>query len=132
VEWGLEQDEKGVYRLDEETADALYFVSGSGVNAAEIDLGEATATWSPLKVWNKRRGYPRHAVYVGRPSPFGNPFVIGVDGDRDEVVMKYAEMLSEDEELSSRVRSELRGKDLVCWCTPLRCHAEILLKVANE
>ena len=26
----------------------------------------------------------------------------------------------------------LRGKDLVCWCAPQRCHADVLLKYANE
>jgi hypothetical protein len=38
----------------------------------------------------------------------------------------------EQAELLKAVKKELRGKDLVCWCAPLECHADILLKIANE
>lgn len=74
----------------------------------------------------------RHAVYVGRPSPFGNPFVIGRDGNREEVIKKFRAWLLSQPALITRVQSELRGKDLVCWCSPLACHADVLLEVANS
>ena len=42
------------------------------------------------KVLNKRvDGIPPGAVYIGRPSVWGNPFVIGKDGSRDDVIAKY-------------------------------------------
>lgn len=73
---------------------------------------------------------PPDAVYVGRPSPFGNPFVIGKDGTRAEVIMRYEAWLRTQPDLLARVY-ELRGKNLVCWCAPLPCHADVLLRIAN-
>jgi hypothetical protein len=67
--------------------------------------------------------------YVGRPSKWGNPFVIGKDGSREEVVQKYREYI-----LSSPLLNdlhELKGKDLVCWCSPEICHADVLLPMVN-
>lgn len=66
------------------------------------------------------------AVYCGRGSPFGNPFVIGRDGTRDEVCERF-----ECEILPTLDVSALRGKDLVCFCKPLRCHCDPILVKAN-
>ncbi len=55
--------------------------------------------------------------YVARPSKWGNRFVIGKDGTRDHLIAAL---------------DELRGKDLVCWCAPLRCHADFLLELASS
>lgn len=83
------------------------------------------------RVYNKRQsGIPKGAVYVGRPTRWGNPFVIGRDGNREEVIRKYYEHLLEREDLRADL-DELRGKDLVCWCAPAMCHADALLKLAN-
>jgi uncharacterized protein DUF4326 len=70
-------------------------------------------------------------VYIGRPSIWGNRFVIGRDGNRMEVIVKYGEWLIAHPELLHRVH-ELRGKDLICWCSPLPCHGHILLRLAND
>ena len=81
------------------------------------------------KVLNKRdSGVPAGAIYVGRPSKFGTPYEIGRDGSREEVIQKYeAWLLSADNGLRIDDLRSLRGKDLVCWCAPLACHAEVLL-----
>lgn len=86
------------------------------------------------KVHNRRGVIPEGTVYVGRPSPWGNPFIIGRDGDRLQVIEKYEIWLTEqlkDPTLRRQLREELGGKDLACWCAPLPCHAEILLDWAN-
>lgn len=70
---------------------------------------------------------PDTAVYVGRGSKWGNPFKIGVHGTRDEVCDKF-----EQEILPNLDCEPLRGYDLVCFCAPLRCHADALLKKANR
>ena len=88
------------------------------------------------KVLNKRvHGVPKGAVYVGRPSKFGNPFTIGRDGSREEVIQKFEASLFVADENSSPPMlitiddlHSLRGKDLVCWCAPEACHAQILMK----
>jgi hypothetical protein len=83
------------------------------------------------QVLNKKiHGVPKGAVYVGRPSKWGNPFQIGRDGDRDEVVTKFTQWFLMDSGLLGDL-DELVGKDLVCWCAPERCHAEILLRLAE-
>lgn len=84
------------------------------------------------KVWNKRNKYPPDAVYVGRPSKWGNPYAIGRDGPREQVIQLYREWIDNMILLGKRDVSELRGKNLVCWCAPLPCHADVLFELANK
>jgi hypothetical protein len=70
-------------------------------------------------------------VYCGRPSKWGNPFEIGKDGTRQQVIDKYERWLLQQPELIDQL-SELTGKILGCWCAPKRCHCEILAKLANN
>lgn len=72
------------------------------------------------------------AVYVGRPSKYGNPFVIGRDGDRDAVIDRYRRWLLSQPELIATARHELAGKDLICWCAPAPCHADVLLDIVSD
>lgn len=90
---------------------------------------------------------PEGAVYVGRGSPWGNPFVVGRDGPAAECVRLYGMLLggmicvsakagvAEQRAVLDRARShldELRGRNLACWCalgTP--CHADVLLRLVN-
>ena len=71
-------------------------------------------------------------VYIGRPSIFGNPFVIGKDGTREDVLIKYYAWLTKQPTLVQRVKDELRGKRLGCWCAPKPCHGDILAEIADE
>lgn len=102
------------------------------------------------KVYNKHhKDAPPGAVYVGRPTKWGNPFAIGEDhplhfkgdgtkpGDgypmsRQDVIDFYQHWITQEGHGLLMDLSELRGKDLVCWCAPLPCHADILLRIANE
>ena len=84
------------------------------------------------RVLNKRNdSILKGAVFVGRPSKWGNPFKIGRDGTREEVIAKYREWMLGNEELLEAL-PELKGKDLYCFCSPLPCHADILLELANK
>lgn len=78
----------------------------------------------------KKHGVPHGAVYVGRPSKWGNPFSIGKDGTRAEVIAKHAEWILTQPKLMAALH-ELKGKDLVCWCAPEACHAETMMRLAN-
>ena len=83
------------------------------------------------KVLNKyRHGVPPGAIYIGRGGPWGNPFIIGRDGDRVEVIALYKAWLLRQPHLLERLH-ELRGRDLVCWCKPAACHGDTLLELAN-
>jgi len=88
-----------------------------------------------LVVHCKREAYD---VYIGRPSEWGNPFShLSVSAakwrvaTREEAIRKYEEWLLEQPDLLERVRRELRGKVLGCWCAPLACHGHVLARVAN-
>lgn len=86
------------------------------------------------RVFNQRRRdeVPSGAVYVGRPTKWGNPFEIGKDGTREEVIRKYKIWLVESRpDLILAAQQELRNKDLVCWCAPEACHADVLIDIAN-
>ncbi|WQO65024.1 DUF4326 domain-containing protein [Sinorhizobium medicae] len=90
----------------------------------------------------------REAVHVGRPGPWGNPFVVGKHGDASYCVGLYKALLAgllrvgadPDVEALERTRhfvaenvDELRGKNLACWCRPgAPCHADVLIAVANR
>ena len=83
------------------------------------------------RVFNKHAaGVAAGAVYIGRGSKWGNPFRIGVDGDRAAVIAKHARWLAEQPRLV-RALDELRERDLVCFCAPLACHGDLLLTLAN-
>ncbi len=67
----------------------------------------------------------QNTVRVDRHTKWGNPFVIGRDGDRDEVIALYRTYLWNNPELMGAL-NELKGKDLACWCAPRKCHADVL------
>lgn len=85
------------------------------------------------RVINRRRSLnmPDGAVYIGRPSRWGNPFEIGRHGDRAAVVARFREWLLAQPDLVAAVRRDLAGRDLVCFCAPAACHGDVLLEVAN-
>ena len=70
-------------------------------------------------------------VLIARPSEWGNPFVIGKDGTRSEVIAKYEVWLRNNPVLMAKIM-ELDGKILGCWCSPLPCHGDVIIKIINE
>ncbi len=87
-------------------------------------------------------------VYVGRGgvvfidgerfpkenSPFCNPYKIGKDGSRDEVLVKYKEYIKTkltSPDFANKLKG-LKGKNLGCWCFPEPCHANILLELLKN
>lgn len=85
------------------------------------------------KVYNKHKGdAPDRAIFIGRGTPFGNPFVIGKDGDRATVINKYCDYLKENLWIIKKIKTELKNKDLVCFCAPAACHGDIILSLANS
>jgi hypothetical protein len=73
----------------------------------------------------------KYDIYIGRPSKWGNPFTIGKDGDRDEVIRKYEEWIKTQSNLL-RDLHKLKNKVLGCWCSPKACHGDILIKLIEE
>lgn len=80
----------------------------------------------------------RHAtfdVYMGRSGPFGNPFVIGPDGNRAEVIRKFRVHFYERLRLDpawKKLVEGLRGKILACHCAPLACHVDVYIEYLED
>jgi hypothetical protein len=84
-----------------------------------------------------RKGQGLGGVYVGRPTPLGNPFRLFREEDRNKVVDQYATWLDEQvrrgnpavtQALEELYRMLKRRGDitLLCFCAPQRCHAEVI------
>ena len=78
-----------------------------------------------------KKGEAGYDTYVGRGSVWGNPFVIGIHGDRAEVIAQYEEWIRGRPELLARL-PELKGKTLGCFCAPKPCHGAVLLTLLKE
>lgn len=84
------------------------------------------------RVLNKYKDkIPSDAIYVGRPTRWGNPFRMDDRTSRESAVQQHREWLLKQDELLCSLWT-LRGKDLVCFCAPKPCHADILLELANR
>jgi hypothetical protein len=83
---------------------------------------------------------PENTIYVGRPTQWGNPFKLienSIAHTREGIVELYAEALEfNDTDWARWVNTHihmLRGKNLACWCKlDQSCHADVLLRLANE
>ncbi|HLB22190.1 MAG TPA: DUF4326 domain-containing protein, partial [Solirubrobacteraceae bacterium] len=96
--------------------------SGRLLVPREVKLGP------PRTVHSKRE---RHHIYIGRPSKWGNPFVVGRHGTRDECIALYEDWIVQQGELMAAL-GELRGAVLGCFCAPQACHGDVLLALANR
>lgn len=104
---------------------------------------------------HKAPGENQNGMYVGRTRQamhYGNPFSHNLEavmnglatvhvGNREIAVIAYHAWLNgtdythiEQERRKWILENlhELKGHDLICWCAPLRCHAEILRDLANS
>lgn len=88
--------------------------------------------------------YHGRGVYVGRPSPLGNPIPLLVEKDRAKVIAKYEIWLREKLEnpdssqslmfqrLLQRSKQQQEDLMLLCFCHPKACHADIIKKILEE
>ena len=113
------------------------------VNAQPVIASGASAPKPKRIKLSRAAGWrmPPNTVSVARPSVFGNPFVVGVDGDAAECVRKFRKHVTSGK--SHRLpyakghrfgwQTYLRGKDVGCWCELSEiCHGDVLLELANE
>lgn len=89
-----------------------------------------------MMILNKYHNYSTtNLVDIMRPGLFGNPFTIGKDGNRDEVVEKHLLYIKERVEKEPVFRQEIKelfGKNLLCCCAPKRCHGDNLKLLCEE
>jgi hypothetical protein len=86
-----------------------------------------------IRVLNRKRdGQPQGSIYVGRGSPWGNPFRIGPDGTREDVIRKFETYARQRLEREPDWLAPLRGRDISCWCEPLPCHGHVIAILLEE
>ncbi|HLN24045.1 MAG TPA: DUF4326 domain-containing protein [Patescibacteria group bacterium] len=81
----------------------------------------------------EREFLPADGIVIMRPSPWGNPFVIGRDGDREMVLAKHKAWLWAEIRSGHIALTDLAALDgaaLVCCCAPKPCHGDTLLAAA--
>jgi hypothetical protein len=87
------------------------------------------------RVLNKYKMKPGETgVYCGRGSPWGNPVPIeeAKDISRNDVCDWFNEYLDQRPFIVEQAKVALRGKNLICFCAPARCHCDEWLKIVNE
>lgn len=80
---------------------------------------------------------PASAAYIGRGSALGNPFAIGVDGDRDKVISDYErylrkELAADNPIIKAKMLQLTENSTLACYCKPANCHGDIIEKLWRE
>lgn len=87
-----------------------------------------------LKIYNRHDEVPysKDVACVDRGSAWGNPFIMHGESQRDEVCDKFEQYAIWRLSIEPDWLAPLRDKDLACWCAPKRCHAETLIRLANE
>jgi hypothetical protein len=92
----------------------------------------------PSRIQRRRsRGWrqPTNAIYVGRPTKWGNPYKVGLGHHAAEqaVSLYRRDLLAGSLPFTTDdVRRELKGQDLICWCKlDAPCHVDVLLALAN-
>ena len=76
---------------------------------------------------------PKDSAFIGRGSPWGNPFVIGKDGDRNTVIQKFKMYAIKRLKREPEWLEPLRNKaGLVCFCYPLPCHGDVIIELLTK
>lgn len=121
---------------------AVFFWDGRSLSetihyALTNDIRTRVVAVKITAVANKDRG-DIFDTYIGRSSPWGNPFPIGFEegaDNRDDVIRKYRDYFYEeivkDPERLKAIRS-LQGKRLGCHCKPLPCHGDVIAEFLNS
>jgi hypothetical protein len=94
----------------------------------------------PVRIQRQRtKGYrtPPNTVYVGRSTRWGNPYIVGNGATAAQCVALYrllwTEFLDREPDARERLKRNLGGKNLSCWCALDKpCHADVLLEMANR
>jgi len=144
---GGEQDSLSPYmplrekrRLVAKASHFVYFWDGASISdfvhlSSISGKPVKTVFVQTTRVVNKDKG-AEHDVYIGRGTPWGNPFAIGENGmDRKQVLSEYRQYFKNkfiDDAQGNRDIRTLRGLVLGCHCKPEACHGDIIAEYLNS
>jgi hypothetical protein len=90
-----------------------------------------------IQVLNKKLDkVPKGAVYIGRPSIYGNPYPLRGKATRDEVIRKFKwyflRRVETDLVFMAAVRKLKTATALVCFCAPEACHGDVIAEYVDK
>jgi hypothetical protein len=94
-----------------------------------VYIGRKGIVFIKNEITEKKERYPKIS------SVFCNPFKVGKDGNREEVIEKYENYITEKIQLEPELKIrliEMKNKNLGCWCYPEKCHGDILIDIINK
>lgn len=94
-----------------------------------VYIGRKGVVFIKDKITEKKERFPKES------SKFCNPFKVGKDGTREEVIEKYEKYIKEKIIVNNELKEELikmKNKNLGCWCYPEKCHGDILINIINN
>jgi hypothetical protein len=119
-------------------------------DSAPVFPSRTSTSAQPMRIQLRRvKGWrmPPNTVKVDRTTKWGNPFVVGKDGTREECVKLFGHLLAgyvcmttgnvgkqmDYRKMVIRDHAELAGKNLACWCPAnAPCHADVLLNLRHD
>ena len=115
------------------------------MKVVNVKVANLRPMYNDLKDWmndanNEYIGRARIVFINGTRFPqsasiWANPFKVGKDGTREDIIIKYETYIKQKLENSSELTSalkELKNKNLGCWCKPEACHGDVLSKLINN
>jgi len=104
--------------------------------AMSIDLGRVTKTVAlnmhDFQLVRKAQLDGCTLIYCGRGSPWGNPFIEGKHGNREQVIARHRAKVLADPAYVKRIQTELTGKGLLCHCKPAACHCDLYVQLCDD
>lgn len=100
-----------------------------------VNFHDVKAHWDPdIQRWDSEE-----YVYIGRNnaaynlphSPWANPYPIKAESERVNAIRQYREYIIPLASSALNIET-LRGKTLVCWCSPKPCHGDVLLELLQD
>lgn len=105
----------------------LNFFNVTDTVQTKIDVKSSSSETTVVNIKNST-----YDVVIGRPSKWGNPFVIGKDGNRKQVIKKYRQWIQTIRPELMNQLHELKGKTLGCYCKPQDCHGDVLKELVDK
>lgn len=97
---------------------------------AKVEAGETVvANFQRDKHLIQWAGQNGKMLAIDRTSKWGNPFILGQDGDRDRVCDCFEKHYAPNKDSFIHSADELKGKVLCCHCYPERCHGDSLIRL---
>lgn len=71
-------------------------------------------------------------VYIGRPSVYSNPFIIGRDGTRKQCIKKFRRYARKTKRVRDAIMALPKNAVLGCHCKPKACHGDVIVKLHRK